>query len=321
MQKTLCCFRHAAFLVITLTVSSYWLPETFSVCSITNDARSNHRRRRNHRRQCETAESELLANKSIVFIGDSRVRYQYMSLVHFLTYGYWNDCENGTTLFGATHCEVIHYNRTGEQKDGVNYWNTWYKNTNDIINSHGSSELCDCYRPSPFDAHRTRENRYFWRDVHCGKIRISYLQNFLGQVTFRNDFPPFQPDPLNTTCKPGKCDQADITLPLLPALEIVSKLQPTHVFAGTGWHDIDIGCTLVELERDHRIKTYFMTRICERGGSIQKTRQGCNASIFDRMTPTCGLPSDFYWDKMHGLSTINNDMNQRLFDLLNQSEM
>ena len=80
---------------------------------------------------------KTLANKHIVLIGDSRVRYQYMSLVHFLISDRWLRCRDYEDI--ATHpshnssLTTIHNHHQADSDcfliaRGTNQsWNEWYE--------------------------------------------------------------------------------------------------------------------------------------------------------------------------------------------------
>ena len=96
-----------------------------------------------------------LQNKKIVFIGDSVTRYQYLNLIHFIEFGYWNS--------GPRHVEL--------QKE----WPSW-KEFFDLGRSrfHGR-EICDCLREDSeeWTKKSPRENRYYFHET--SKLHVIYF--------------------------------------------------------------------------------------------------------------------------------------------------
>ena len=184
---------------------------------------------------------KTLANKHVVLIGDSRVRYQYLSLVHFLNNGHWLRCrdydaipgpENFTSNGKDPDCDLI--------DDALKVsWPEWFKSSSIRLN-----DTCDCSRQEPYSAPDIFDNRYFSMSSPYGPIQITFLVSYIDLVKFHDAFPPlsWEPKPGHTPtfCKPGDCSHpASVSLTTGEALlEIVPKLNPTHVFANTGWqHD------------------------------------------------------------------------------------
>ena len=135
-----------------------------------------------------------LANKSVVFIGDSRVRYQFMALAHFLRSGKHLRCGdfqvNGFEPSNDSECYLIN-----ESLETLN-WNHWYETStaslgsNSTPDGHEQSSLCDCYRDSTFTTSTTMENRYIRRRSPFGQLDLVYLQNFENLIRLTKDFPP-----------------------------------------------------------------------------------------------------------------------------------
>lgn len=127
----------------------------------------------------------LLANRSIVFIGDSITRYQYLNLAHFLTTGAWRG--------PAPHNENEHAWAS---------WTHFHEGTTRRLNTGATHEICDCHRvQDETDPSRILERRYFkhW----SANASIAYLQLF-----GRNDMRGHSLAWLNGTCAHGPCVQA-----------------------------------------------------------------------------------------------------------------
>ena len=277
---------------------------------------------------------QCLANKHVVLIGDSRVRYQYMALADYLTTGQWLRCldyndidksfgDNGTssTVGSNSSCFLIDH----EYSTSLT-WNDWYTQSAAWINDE-----CDCHREPRFAPGTTFENRFFRTITPFGPIKITYLQNFEDSVKFHAEFPPFAPldagnSTNNTRCQPGYCSHPPI-LQLSTSetlLEIVPKLQVTHVFANTGWKYQDgaapqtLGCVLQKFRIENpTIAAFAVTHPWEQGAAMTQVPQhGCDAAIFDRLTATVGVPKSWYWDRIHSLSIVNQELNHMLLDMV-----
>ena len=263
-----------------------------------------------------------LANKHLVFIGDSRVRYQVLNLQYFVTHGHWNKCENGQLEHVRTNCWLIDHRDEGGVWRG---WRSWYVSSNQLFNVNGSHELCDCHREVAFSSDTTFENRYFTRHTKLGKIKITYLQNFGDSVKFHRGFPPFS-NHSNERCIVGACDRSHnySVMNTAQALErVVPRLEPTHVFASTGWVEKDIGCPLMQLQQRTGAHVFIISHISQMPGAdphslVSKAfpSQGCGAPVYDRASPTRNLSRSHYWDTLHLLSTGNKLLNNMLLDLV-----
>jgi hypothetical protein len=272
---------------------------------------------------------KCLANKHIVLIGDSRVRYQYMMLAYFLKTGQWMKCQDYNSLpvnyTFSPGCYII------DERGHV--WNDWYRNSNELLQQNTTQqELCDCSRDKIFNPDTTTENRYLRRHTPFGLVQVTYLQNFKDQVKFHAEFPPFSEfSTTNRTdndvhrCDPGLCSHpyTNVSDTKTTLLEVVPMLRPTHVFANTGWnhnlHDAQFGCVL-DLFRSQNpsieaafVITHPMTKNKKKKGD-SLPEQGCNSSVFDRMTSTSGLPRSWFWDSMHLLSIANQEFNHMMLD-------
>jgi hypothetical protein len=269
---------------------------------------------------------QCLAKKTIVFMGDSRVRYQYMQLADFLSTGTWMKCEDYAADYQAEdRCFLIDHEHNQQDKAS---WNEWYHVSNEIMNVNGSeseygsqqSELCDCNRAVPFSVGTTYENRFLRRQTPFGLIEIIFLLNFENSVRFHADFPPYSPfEKTEGRCLPGRCSHqaGEKVLDSNTTLwSMLSSLNATHVFANTGWTDTaSFACDLQHYGATTGVEATFMTHFASQG---KKKRiwptLGCNVSVLDRITPTTGIPSAWFYDGMHALSIANEEVNHIMLD-------
>ncbi|CAE7028444.1 Ppp1r8 [Symbiodinium sp. CCMP2592] len=194
-------------------------------------------------------------NKHIVMIGDSRMRYQYMSLAYFFTAGAWATGDDLYLLISAEKC-------------GKN-WHTWFNLTNHLL----KYELCNCYRPQG-GMQDTVEHRYYRNPNNM--VAITYLQKF-GEA-----FLPLRGhwhvngtniDLCNCQCGPNRCHPA-IETPKWSAKDmvelgqVVSNLRPDYVVFHPGWEEI-VGWKTEEVakffslvqESNPSAQLYFKTRL------------------------------------------------------------
>jgi hypothetical protein len=274
---------------------------------------------------------QCLAQKSIVFIGDSRVRYQYMQLADFLRTGTWMKCGDYANHQPDDRCVLIdheHKGKNSKQNQTQASWNEWYRVSNELLNANGGeseygsqqSELCDCHRKvgrskrgATFRPGTTYENRFLRRQTPFGLIRLTYLQNFQNSVRFHADFPPYSPfEKTEGRCLPGRCSRQAGEKVLL------SGLNATHVFANTGWTDTaSFACDLQHYGATTGVEATFVTHFVSGGNetTIWPTL-GCNVSVLDRITPTTGIPSSWLFGgaALHALSIVNEEVNHMLLD-------
>ncbi|KAL3927231.1 MAG: hypothetical protein SGARI_005381 [Bacillariaceae sp.] len=85
-----------------------------------------------------TAESDRPTGLRLVFVGDSVDRYQYLSLVYYLRWGFWfSDDPNGEKS-GAPPMKSFLFH----EKDGGS-WNDYFADSAAVLSPY---ETCDCYR-------------------------------------------------------------------------------------------------------------------------------------------------------------------------------
>lgn len=93
-----------------------------------------------------------LRGKHIVFVGDSRTRYQYLNLAFLLLHGEhppFDLSERGDKLMQKFWPNGTHPPKYGDYEG---YWAAWYNASNAVLKSPAGYEICDCWRG-------TRNNR------------------------------------------------------------------------------------------------------------------------------------------------------------------
>lgn len=167
-----------------------------------------------------------LTRKSILLIGDSLTRYQYLSLVYFLATGSWSS-------------PVPH----NEREKAHASWTAFYETTTQRM----QYERCDCYRRNGTGLSHIVENRYF----SMNNSNITYLQYFTATNGIRFHDPlwliagcgPTANASCQTGCRPGYCAQeigkfirlGDVLVPGV-LRQVVQMLAATDVILNSGLH-------------------------------------------------------------------------------------
>ena len=287
---------------------------------------------------------QCLANKTVVFIGDSRVRYQLMNLAGFLHKSTFMKCQDYKTLATPNYrytsadddCYLIQREfQLGSEMKG-NDWTSYYIESTRMIDSNNTFEkqysLCDCYRKHPFDSSTTYENRFIKRQTAYGEINLIYLQNFEDLIRMNKDYPPYSSFWSNERCHPGECSQENRTDAFSGSTnntlwEILPKLNASHAFVSSGWGPLqrteDISCTLESFQKHHpNIEMYLISHPAEKNQKYDKAtwfdgnRLECNINSLDRQTISRNAPEEWYSDTLHVLSVLNEEFNHRLIETL-----
>lgn len=99
---------------------------------------------------------ERFRNKHIVMIGDSLMRYQYLSLAYWIEHGKQPGDGLGSV---AKHSKSIcsEWSWPGGKQENKIKWKAFYQDTNSMLRQ----EKCDCYRDKLSWSHPT-ENRFVY---------------------------------------------------------------------------------------------------------------------------------------------------------------
>ena len=127
-----------------------------------------------------------LKNQHLVMIGDSLMRYQYMSLVYALEHDYTYPASTPNPLregdFKSIPLETLSSHKLGPKDKG---WPAYMVMTNAMLNGN---EVCDCARTD--SAETSSENRYYSRSFpDGGEVRVSFFKKQTDQFkghTFTN---------------------------------------------------------------------------------------------------------------------------------------
>ena len=294
---------------------------------------------------------QCLANKTIVFIGDSRVRYQFMHLAAFLKTKQRMKCEDyrtvsTDTVLSSPECYLIEHEQRNSMSSS-NDWNSWYKRSTEMINSNLSNAnanesshqttICDCYRSVPFRTKSTYENRFLTRSTQYGLIKLIYLQNFENTIRMNEDYPPFStfagtPE----RCKAGECGEQNRTDFFSGSLNdtiwsMLPLLNATHAFVSMGWEHVfgfedqsELSCTIKSFEKIHKNTKLFLLShppaFLEGAPhpliSFDATKIKCDCDLLDLSVLSRAVPREWYVDALHVLSILNEEYNHQLIEKL-----
>lgn len=203
-----------------------------------------------------------LRGRHLLLMGDSITRYQYLSLVYFITTGEWTfksiKTESGT--IGDFAWEKS-YALAGN-------WTNFYAENNALLNTPTTAERCDCsrtyYTTGKKKVYDNYENRFFYHKQW--DIRVSYIQWFdkpmHGHCNFNAsnasssastsgswlegqgeaggadvDTPPPLVPFLSPSCSPNCAGPADFSLDAVTFIkEIIPGLAVDYFVFNQGWH-------------------------------------------------------------------------------------
>lgn len=251
----------------------------------------------------------LLKNKHLILLGDSLTRYQYLDLVHLVTFQ--NYLEDSTTL-----------NPVNEHT--FSDWNLFYNVTNQNLAPY---EKCDCFRDNNLHDERMEfENRYYFNPIH--NISITYLM-FTGRYdtlkghwydtgdfeTYREPsdhfFPAFWTGSL--------FDKSDWLLTLSP--------YPTHILVMNVGHHPQKSFSDVALAKDtiRFLETKFSTVIWKTtsyavGQDKPRAHDEAICAVSSThcldLSWTKNIDSSCYWDDKHFFAPVYNYINSQMIELL-----
>lgn len=202
---------------------------------------------------------QCLANKRVVFVGTSTLRYEYLTLAYFAEYGTWpSDMRN--VHFGQPPAQRLGPTPLNEQevlwssqlppeaispraaavgckRDDLK-WESFYRYTNLLFNGH---EVCDCYRYGNQYVNTT-ENRLYTSAT--GDVKLAYFQ-WWGQYSSPRGMCPLQaftaPGSAPQTCPAGEGLGAFTwQVPVADFVaSAVAQIAPTHLVMNADWWPVE----------------------------------------------------------------------------------
>jgi hypothetical protein len=103
-----------------------------------------------------------LQNLRLVFMGDSVMRYQYLSLVYFLRYGRWYDTDVAPHVNNLMNAHSFHHPFHPNED-----WNEFFLQSNRLLYP---MEVCDCLRGGSSEHDLLLERRYFYDDRYNNMV-------------------------------------------------------------------------------------------------------------------------------------------------------
>ena len=289
-----------------------------------------------------------LANKTVVFIGESRTRFQYMHLGLSLKTGQFMNCPDlqghDDECLGIASLETY---QSWKGEGLPSSWNDFFKHSTEMLQHSSESNkinqsttpaigtqlsLCDCFRPKGgFAYNHFFENRYTKRTTAFGEINLIHLENLKDRISMNEDYPPYKSfySTSSKRCKPGECgrwsdgDSINAWVGNLNSslYDIIPMLNATHVFANDGWNfGGDISCMLREFANYHsNIKVAYMggpLDIMGKHHMLDPRTMKCQIDALDRTAMTLNVPRTFYLDSVHVWSILNEEFNHRMMKMI-----
>eukprot|EP00757_Euglenozoa_sp_SAG-D1_P015136 gene15136-624_t len=250
---------------------------------------------------------------SVVFIGDSLMRYQYLSLANFWTHGTWIDPVSKPNL--------VH------ERD-FSSWNNFYNSTTQSFKGY---EICDCFRAEEYNLKTITENRY----LHTPNHSLVYIQAF-GKIPSHGHW---KPDALPSTA----------TIHVEHARHLwesdwedtisnhIARLRPKPVWIvlnaglwGNDFHDHAFRTRVLKAIADAGIKSVWKTTTHQLASRSRQRRYLRNKQYIDetdaimcKLTTLClnlnwtaTADDSLYWDDVHFREPVYRQMNEQLLDLL-----
>jgi hypothetical protein len=272
-------------------------------------------------------------NVSIVFMGDSLTRFQYLSLVYFLRHGQWID-----------PASIPHLVRPMDYIGGYELhfdWSPWFTATMNILAPY---ENCDCYRTAGSLNGRNGqlpyvcENRYYHDPIRNNTV--TYLLAFGSATSIRGHWEANQAIPQLVAYHRTKNESAmgDTVGPmrsrvpwrwegdwidamrghivdLAPAVLIVNAGKWTHSF-----HDADYRSSIVSAWQTVRHiipRMIWKTTTADRGGRYTSAYNDTDFAMcqllecLDTMW-TIDVPKHLYVDQGHFVEPVYRLLNEQL---------
>jgi hypothetical protein len=268
-----------------------------------------------------------LKGQTIVLIGDSLTRYQYLSLVYFLEYGVWST----EKISGFDGRHVINEKQWGS-------WNDYYNQTNHFLRGR---ETCDCLRNLPFKYKEAYENRLYENNEF--NFRIYYFQFFKLDDGLKGHYgyPPSDSIFRSPSCAASLCPltqsdwrwQIDVAQDfLLPLIRPNVLVMNSGLWGSTQkWPENLLRRTL-SLAKKHADVVIWKTTTQNRDGGITNDYdkpaieivKSLNLHLMDAWALTDNLHSlnyDSYWDTLHFEEHVYRELNLYLIRMIESIQM
>ena len=272
----------------------------------------------------DTIGTNVFENRHIVMIGDSLMRYQYISLVYFLRHKYF--VHNDTTP-----------NILLEQT-----WNNWQEYMRGASHLLAPNEYCDSFRGNdkftPSIAKKIYENRYYY-DIRRN-IRITFFLYLGDFISFKGRWVPGDGTSNMSLLEPSPCFEYNWEYHNITDFitNHVSKLEPTLdlLMLNAGFwpnkyndkgHVLDVITTVnafvnrsvwktTNCKRSHHVATNIAT---EQLDVLMQDMLMCSfpsITCFNISWTCVNLTQQDYWDEVHFYPPIYSHINTQFISLL-----
>jgi hypothetical protein len=264
-----------------------------------------------------------LRDISIVLMGDSITRYQYLSLVYFLRWGAWFDPRK-------MHPHLVK-ERSFETPLHPEQWMEFYLQSNRMVAPY---ESCDCFRPVGNimrQLDRVCENRYFYDRERNNSV--VYIQAFGHAST--------QHGRLNASTALLTADHGTLTFNLTPYIwnyntwhdtvrfhiaELKPKPQFVVMNAGA-WQNHFLAHNESRAELADALQSTGMKGIWKTTTSQQRGGQAGDSIVADslmceqlgaclNLSWTSQLSKDMWWDNLHFYEPTYRQMNEQMLGMM-----
>jgi hypothetical protein len=274
----------------------------------------------------------ILRNIHLVMIGDSFMRYQYLSLAYRLRYGVW------------FHESMWYYNLVQERSFESPYhpftWAEFMLQTNKILQP---LEVCDCFRRAPNKFSEIIENRYFYDPVHNNSLifmlafgHVDALKGRLLPSQTRNVSSTWQMEALRER-KSNTWIYRDWSRMVTEYIRALDP-PPKHVIMNAGMWSHKFGWSQPPTANETGLINFVtksMLRSIKKASPIQfgwrtttytlnRTNRGLDGDNFMcSLLPTCinvsftrNVRPNYYWDGKHFLEPVYRAQNEEMLHIL-----
>ena len=328
------------FIVISIALNQYKYTRLIGGVDIAAETRGHNDENDNDdKSNAETHHQGPIKGLRLAMMGDSMMRYQYLSLAYYLRYGEWFD-------------PTMRENHLTNGK-GFPSWNDFFNHTNTLL---APLEYCDCYRNEDVVGfENTVENRYFY-NPHEDDNSLVFITAFGTSHPVHGRLLPEQVAEKRRHPKPYVCasplrahnssssssskknattttfvwEVADWTWVLRNHVALLDP-RPTHVVLNAGWWGSDYHLAAHKRQRRELVQTIqdklnmtFLWRktTASRDHRIPNRKRGADQYICRENPPnscidtawTKQIKDELYWDHIHMYEPVYRSLNEDLLE-------
>lgn len=265
----------------------------------------------------------------LFMMGDSIMRYQYLSLAYFLRWGKWFD----------PHIEDHHL---VNEKSFHDNWTEFYNTTNSWLRPY---EICDCFRDDSLDkrSYPDTENHFFfdpsrnntvifvfaWGHINPAHGRLPIDQSTMESITNAEEY---RHEHSNATPNVWSFVEWDEVINYTFSQLRGTNFSPTHVLLNSGlwmgsprdFHEARRSKLAQTLRAMNVNATWRTTSLDQKGNKKRPAR--LNDPVMCAMLDQClkiswwgTMRRDLYWNAIHPKEPLYRGANEDLLDLLGHS--